>query len=288
MHTCTRLRAVALALAASTSAALAAAAPTLAAPTASAAATSAATALRPAAATAARHPREVSSHIMGRHRRHAGGKQQSLNWAGYIRGGTGLTSASGSWTVPTLTTTHGGYSSTWVGIDGATSGDRYLIQTGTEADVSGGRRTYRAWWEVITPSDVAPETVFAGLTIRPGDAITASVRKAKTGRWTMRLGDATTGHSASKTVSFAGPGHSAEWIQEDTDVNGAISTAPDWGSVTFHALKLNGSNPKLVASEAVDIVDSHGTREASTSAPTKSGNGFTVTWLAPGTKTPAG
>jgi hypothetical protein len=230
----------------------------------------------------------VSPHVMGRHRTHSDGKQQSLNWSGYIRGGSSFTSASGSWTVPTLTSTHDGYSSTWVGIDGATSGDSYLIQTGTEADVSGGRRAYRAWWEVITPSDEAPETLFSNLVINPGDSVSASVAKSSSGRWTMRLVDNTSGHSAQHTAAFAGTGKSAEWIQEDTDVNGYISTAPDWGSVTFRHLRLDGANPALAPAEAVDIVDSQGTREASTGAPTTSGDGFTVTWLATGTKTSAG
>ena len=139
---------------------------------------------------------------MGLHRRRHGTRQQSLNWSGYVRTGKGFTSASASWTVPTLTSTHDGYSSTWVGIDGATSSDRYLIQTGTEADVSGGRRSYRAWWEVITPTDVAPETLFDNLTIQPGDHITASVSRSAGGRWSMRLRDTTTGHSASHTTAF--------------------------------------------------------------------------------------
>jgi hypothetical protein len=224
---------------------------------------------------------------MGLHRTHTG-LQQSLNWAGYIRTGTALTSASATWTVPTVKSTYNGYSSTWVGIDGATSNDRYLIQTGTEADVSGGRRSYRAWWEVITPTNVAPETVFSTLTIRPGDSVSASVARTSTGRWTMRLRDNTTGRAASKTVSFAGPGTSAEWIQEDTDVNGYISAAPNWGQVTFRNLLLNGASPRLKPVEAVDIVDRAGTRETSTSKPSTAGNGFTVSWLAAGTRTYAG
>jgi hypothetical protein len=247
----------------------------------------------PAGAAASRHLRSatihrVSPHVMGLHRRRAGAKQQSLNWSGYIRTGHTFTSASATWTVPRLSSAHDGYSSTWVGIDGATSSDRYLIQTGTEADVSGGRRSYRAWWEIITPSDVAPETLFGQLTVHPGDSISASVSKLSPGRWVMRLRDNTTRRSASHTTSFAGPGETAEWIQEDTDVNGYISTAPNWRSVSFRNLRLNGANPKLKGSEAVDIVDRHGIREASTSAPSKAGNGFTVTWLAPGTRTYAG
>jgi hypothetical protein len=230
----------------------------------------------------------VSPHVMGLHHRRHGARQQSLNWSGYIRTGHGFTGTSASWTVPTLTSTHDGYSSTWVGIDGATSSDRYLIQTGTEADVSGGRRSYRAWWEVITPTDVAPETLFDDLVIHPGDRVSASVSRLASGRWVMRLRNATTRHSASHTTAFGGPGATAEWIQEDTDVNGYISTAPDWHEVTFTSVRLNRANPKLQPAEAVDLVDSHGTREAVTGAPTRSGDGFTVTWLAPGTRTYAG
>jgi hypothetical protein len=104
----------------------------------------------------------------------------------------------------------------------------------------------------------------------------------------MRLRDLTTGHSASHTSSFGGPGATAEFIQEDTEVNGYIAAAPDWHSVTFRRIRLNRRNPHLRPTEALDIVDAHGTREARTGAPAGSGDGFTVTWLAAGTRTYAG
>jgi hypothetical protein len=233
-------------------------------------------------------PAVRETHVMGLHRRHHDAKQKSFNWSGYIRKGAKFSSASGSWTVPALTSTHDGYSSTWVGIDGASAGDGYLIQTGTEADVSGGRRSYRAWWEIITPTDPAPENVFAHLAVHPGDSISASVAKNASGSWTLRLRNNSTGHSASHTAAFAGSGSSAEWIQEDTMVGGFISAAPDWGSVTFRRLLLAHANPHLVADEAVDIVDGNGTREAATGVPNKSGNGFTVRWLATGSHTAVG
>jgi hypothetical protein len=229
----------------------------------------------------------VGAHLIGHARPRTAANQQSRNWSGYVRAGFGITRATGAWHVPTLRTSYDGYSSTWVGIDGATSNDGYLIQTGTEADVIGGRAHYAAWWEVITPSDLAPETRFASLTIHAGDSISASVTKNASGTWTMRLTDNTTGHSASHTQAFAGRGASAEWIQEDTDVDGYISPAPDWQSVTFTRITLNGANPRLSAVEALDIVDAHGTREDVTSAPTASRSGFTVRWLAPGTRTKA-
>ena len=219
---------------------------------------------------------------------HAAENQRSRNWSGYVRAGFGITRTSARWHVPTLRTTRDGYSSTWIGIDGATRNDGYLIQTGTEADVVRGRPSYAAWWEVITPSRLAPETRFPTLAIHPGDSISASVVKNASGTWTVRLTDNTTGRTASHTQAFAGPGASAEWIQEDTDVDGYISAAPDWQSVTFSRITVNGANPRLSAVEALDIVDAHGTREDVTSAPTSSRSGFTVRWLAPGTRTKAG
>ncbi len=240
-----------------------------------------------AAATAA--TAGLSTHrVVGLHHAHSGrtaGAQSDYNWAGYVQQDGGYTSSTATWTVPTLSTTYKGYSSTWVGIDGFD--DSYLIQTGTEADMVNGRATYDAWYEVITPSNEAPETLFTTLTIRPGDSITASVNKTSSTKWTTKLTDNTTGKSASHSSTFRGPGDSAEWIQEDTDVKNYISTAPNWHSVTFKNITVNGANPNLDPSESLDIVDTKGTQETSTGAPNSTGNGFTVTWLATGTRTPA-
>jgi len=212
----------------------------------------------------------------------------SLNWSGYVKQGTGFTSVAGSWHVPTLKTTSPGYSSTWIGIDGATAGDQYLIQTGTEGDVVNGRAVYHAWWEVITPTDEAPETLFDTLAVHPGDSIRATVSEAKSGSWKMSLHDYTTKQTVSHTATFAGPGKSAEFIQEDTDVDGYISSAPDWQKVSFTGLRVNNARPALRAAEATNIVDSHGTQEDETSAPNSAGDGFTITWLASGTQTYVG
>jgi hypothetical protein len=212
------------------------------------------------------------------------GAQSSYNWAGYAQTGT-FHSIAAVWTVPTLKTTYNGYSSTWVGIDGFNDG--YLIQTGTEADVVNHVARYDAWWEVITPSNPAPEVVYASYSVQPGDKITGSVVKGGGGKWTMKLVDARTGKTATHTASFNGPGQSAEWIQEDTEVNGVISPAPDWQSVHFAQATANGANPKLKYSQSLDITDTHGTKEANAAAPS-GGNAFTVKWLAPGTGTNPG
>ena len=106
-------------------------------------------ALAPAAnATTAQHgngPDRVVSHGIN--------AQQSSNWSGYAETGSGFTSATANWTVPTVTASSGNtYSSAWVGIDG--DGNSNLIQTGTEADYAGGRATYRP-----TVSRAAPASV---------------------------------------------------------------------------------------------------------------------------------
>jgi hypothetical protein len=222
----------------------------------------------------------------------------SLNWAGYVKPGTGFTSNSASWHVPTLLTTDNGSSAMWVGIDGASSSDHFLIQTGIEADVVNHRATYSAWWEVITPSDPAPEVPFTGLAVRPGDSITGSVVKGTGGRWTMTLKDNTTKRSASHTSSYAGRGLSAEWIIEDTSVNGYTSAAPDWQSVAFTSILANKAPPALTTAEALNIVSApgllsgllggRGVQETSTGAPNRTRSGFGVTWLATGTRSQTG
>ena len=217
---------------------------------------------------------------------------RSLNWSGYVKSGSGFTSAFGWFKVPTLKTNYPGYSSTWVGLDGASGNDGYLIQTGIEADVVGGRAAYYGWWELITPSNAAPEVRFTSLAIHPGDSMTARVAKGSNGLWTMTLTDMTTKQAAAHTASFGGRGLSAEWIEEDTDVNGYISTAPDWQSVPFSGAAVNNANPGLVASEAIDIWSAPGllspsVHEDSTSAPLSTHNGFTVTWLATGRRSRA-
>ncbi|HEY1485771.1 MAG TPA: G1 family glutamic endopeptidase [Micromonosporaceae bacterium] len=213
--------------------------------------------------------------------------RHSFNWAGYIKTGGHYTSVSGSWRVPALRTNVNGYSATWVGVDGALGHDPYLLQTGTEQDVVRGRASYYAWYEVITPTHVAPETPIRSMTIHAGDSMTATVAHTAAGTWTVTLRDNTSRVTASVRLAFAGPGRSAEWIEEDTDVNGTISAAPDWQSVAFANVSVNGGNPNLKSRQAVDLEDTRGTVEATTGTPVN-GNAFTITWRAPGTPTRVG
>ncbi len=59
------------------------------------------------------------------------------NWSGYAVTGSGYTTVSGSWRVPSVAATKKNtYSATWVGIDGFSNGS--LIQAGTGQDWVGG------------------------------------------------------------------------------------------------------------------------------------------------------
>ena len=201
---------------------------------------------------------------------------QASNWSGYVQSGSTYSSVSGSWTVPTAKSDASGYSSTWVGIDGYS--DQYLIQTGTTANYDGGA-SYNAWWEVITPTNELPEENFS-MTVRPGDTINASVTKGSGSTWTMSLTDTKTGVTKSKSYSFNGPASTAEWIQEDTDVDGYVSSSPDFGKVTFTNCKANGANATLSSDTSFPLADDNGTVEDSISA--ASGTSFTATYLASG------
>ena len=68
----------------------------------------------------------------------------SSNWAGAVLVGSGYKSVTGTFTVPTPSTTGSG--SAWVGIDGDTC-QTAILQTGIDWTKSGSSITYDAWYE---------------------------------------------------------------------------------------------------------------------------------------------
>jgi hypothetical protein len=188
--------------------------------------------------------------------------ETSTNWSGY--GGEAATAfdgAEGIWTVPTVLATTGRalYSASWVGADGFDN--QYLIQTGTEQDTSSGGANYYPWYEIITPTDLAPE-IQINSTVEPGDAIYASVEKIASGTWQIYLSDTTRGWYFDQDFSYAGPGSSAEWIEEAPAVDNDQSTPADWGTVDFARTALyNGTNwdsTAMTSANAIDLVDNNG------------------------------
>ncbi len=158
----------------------------------------------------------------------------STNWSGYAAetnlnspAANAVTMVSGSWKVPTVTGKTNAYSSVWVGMDGYSSAS--VEQLGTEQDTSkSGATRYYAWWETY-PN---PSVQISGMTISPGDSMSASVTYSG-GAFTLQMTDQTTGQSFSTTQSATAQRSSAEWIVEaPSSISGVLPLA-NFGTATF-------------------------------------------------------
>lgn len=155
----------------------------------------------------------------------------SENWAGAVLVGSGYTSVTGTFTVPTPSTTGSG--SAWVGIDGYTCGTA-ILQTGIDWTKSGSSITYDAWYEWYP--DYAYD--FSGFSLEAGDSITATVTATSKTGGTAKLTNHRSGASVTHTFSNEASEGSlcetnAEWIVEDFEENGGLVTFADFGTVTF-------------------------------------------------------
>jgi peptidase A4-like protein len=196
----------------------------------------------------------------------------STNWAGYAANGSTYTSVSTTFTQPSVDCSQGdGYSSFWVGLDGYSSST--VEQTGTEADCSGGVASYSAWYEMYPAYPVTYSS-----TVEPGDTITATVTYSGSNKFVLKLSDSTRGwsHSTTKTLRNAARS-SAEIIAEAPSDSSGPLPLDDFGKATFKSVAVNGSSLGSTASDSIDMVDSAGTTQASTSS-LSGGNSFSVTW----------
>jgi hypothetical protein len=209
----------------------------------------------------------TSNHVIS----HTKNASSSTNWSGYAVTGS-FTTATGHWTIPTVSGSGSHFSSQWVGIDGFNNSN--LIQTGTEADISGGRATYDAWWEILP----AAETRIS-MTVRPGDSMTGTVGKTSGTTWKITLTDNTTGATFTTSKTYRGTGTSAEWIEEATQVNGVIGSPPRFSTFSFTNSTANGVSPNLVASEKILLVQ--GSTTYSTPSNPTGGNAFSVAYTGP-------
>ena len=176
--------------------------------------------------------------------------EESSNWSGYEDTGAGsvFTQVSASWTVPVLEQGITGSSSTWVGIDGATTAD--LIQAGTEQDWTVSGPLYYAWYELLpgTAVDLGP--------VKPGDRVSANIEETATGKWTISITDSTSGSSWTEQVRYNAPGGSAEWVVEAPSAGstGAVEPLAAFGSVSFSALSATGPNTQGATAQPVYLV----------------------------------
>jgi hypothetical protein len=217
---------------------------------------------------------------------------QSNNWFGYNQGtleqgGKLFNSITGDWTVPTATQHTAGQdeaSSDWIGIGGGcidagcTVGDNTLIQTGTEQDVSGGKASYSAWWELVP----VPSLTISSISVHPGDHMHASISEvaADSDLWNITLQNVTTGQSFTTTVPYPSTHATAEWIEETPLTIGTSGTGlaalPNLSNTPFTSATVNGANANLKSSEEIQLTDSNGKVIGTPSSPNSSADGFTA------------
>ncbi len=213
------------------------------------------------------------------HRPHISGISnlaESSNWSGQVDQGATYTGVYGDWTVPAVVPSAGAeYSSSWIGIDGATNST--LIQTGTAQNTSGGVTSYYAWYELLPGAEI----VISSAPVSPGDLMQASIVETALNTWTIVIADVTASWSASGPLAYVTPGTSAEWIEEATTVGSTIGTLADFGSATFTALQIQGTNtgsallsPVYMVGPSGDIISYPGAYNSST-------NSFSVTYGTP-------
>lgn len=177
--------------------------------------------------------------------------EASYNWGGYIAeppSGTAFSDVTGTFVVPTITSlpvSCNDVASAWVGVDGGTSTDTWLLQVGvnigTENYQTGTCDTSKVavspWVDILTPGNEAPATTelkwdagpLSGeaATVSPGDKVRVTVQEVSTGVWQVTLDDLSTGGVWLQTVDWGGPGQTAEWVVEDPD-------QPDNPSCTYN------------------------------------------------------
>jgi hypothetical protein len=175
----------------------------------------------------------------------------SSNWAGYAtsKPGTTFRHVSGTWVAPAAHCGSGGrrYSAAWLGLGGLHTSAKALEQVGTEADCAGGKGYYSAWYEIVPAAPVK-----LGLTVRPGDTMSASV--AVSGHSVkLFIADRTRGTSFTKQLDVARVDvSSAEWIVEAPSSCG--------GNGACHALALaNFGTTSFAGVEATSATGHTGT-----------------------------
>jgi len=204
---------------------------------------------------------------------------ESTNWSGYaVTGANGaFKSVSASWTQPTATCSGrtDKYAAFWVGLDGYSSDS--VEQTGSDSDCDGSSPDYYGWYEMY-PAD----PVYYTNTVKPGDAMSASVTFSGTDTYTLVLKDSTRGWTETKSINESGfDRSSAEVITEApccTD-SGGILPLTDFGTVNYTGSTANGTAIGSGSGlEEMYIGDTDGRAEDSTTA-LSGGTAFGNTWI---------
>ena len=206
---------------------------------------------------------------------------QSSNWSGFATTSpTPFTGVSGNWNVPSVSATSSpSYSAAWVGIDGFNNNS--LIQTGTEQDYYNGASHYVAWWTTSAQGFAEQQL---NEPVSPGDPIIAKITEtdSTTSTWSITLQDGSGNHGwiFTKSLTYTGPGASAEWILEAPTVGGRIAPLAHYSLTTFDPGTIDdNANPGLVASDGGEMVQGSRSHVVSIpSGPDTDTDGFNINY----------
>lgn len=206
----------------------------------------------------------------------ASNSNSSINWAGYQSSGGTYTSVSGSWRVPSVTSSDStAADAAWIGIGGVSTQD--LIQTGTQDIVSpDGQDQVTAFYELLPDNSVQ----ITNLNISPGDKISASINEVSSGDWNITLTDDNNGQSQTINTYYDSSLSSAEWIEEDPSDGVSQIPLDNFSVVNFSDAYTtdNGTKQSIAASngQAITMINQADETLASTSALGSDGTSFSV------------
>lgn len=185
--------------------------------------------------------------------------EYSSNWAGGVLIGSGYTSVTGTFIVPTPKKPSGGSSyttysaSAWVGLDGDTC-QTSILQTGVDFNVEGSSVSYDAWYEWYPAAAYS----FNGFSISAGDSIKVTATATSTSSGSVTITNESTGKTV--THSFSGEGDhlcetNAEWIVEDFEEGGSLVPLANFGTVTFTDCSVTTSSGNTLDASGAQILD---------------------------------
>jgi hypothetical protein len=188
--------------------------------------------------------------------------EYSKNWAGVVReqppASATYTAVSATFTVPEPTATDNSGNmqavSAWVGIDGDTY-TQAILQTGIDAYIQNGQRTYDAWYEWYPRN---AENFDIGLTA--GDVIVAKVESSSPSQGVAIIENKSSGQSVTKTLNAPSTtatlgGQNAEWIVEDFNSGNTMVPFAKFGKIDFTGAqaKADGANYGVNNAAILDI-----------------------------------
>jgi hypothetical protein len=202
--------------------------------------------------------------------------EYSSNWAGAILIGSGYTSVTGTFTVPTPSTSGSG--AAWVGIDGDTC-QTAILQTGIDWTKSGDSITYDAWYEWYP--DYSYD--FSGITLAAGNTVKVTVTASSLTGGTAVVENVSTGKTVTHTFSNEGSEgdlceENAEWIVEDYEEGSSLVSFADFGTVTFTGASAI-ENGETVGTTGATIIDIEQNSKVLTSCSVPSSSEVTCTYV---------